>query len=205
MLNLVVLASGRGSNYEAIQKNCASGSLNAVIRLVLSNKAQAAVLDKAKKAGIAAKAVLPETFVSTEQYEAALLEEIKNVPCDLIVLAGYMKILGKTFIEGAPAPIVNIHPSLLPAFPGLHAQAQAVAYGTKVSGCTVHFVDSGLDSGPIICQKAVPVYADDDEEKLSARILVEEHQLYSEAIALIAENRVRVQGRVVTIREEAEG
>lgn len=199
MLNLVILASGRGSNFEAILKNCKNGHLNARITLLLSNKAEAKALATAEKEGISAKAVLPGAYIDQDAYESALLEEIDKVPCDLIVLAGYMKILGSSFITNAPAPIVNIHPSLLPSFPGLHAQAQAVNYGVKVSGCTVHFVDAGLDSGPIICQKAVPVLDDDDEESLSMRILQEEHKLYSEAIGLIADGKVKNEGRIIRI------
>ncbi len=199
MLNLVILASGRGSNFEAILNNCKSGHLNARISLLLSNKSEAKALATAKKEDIAAKAVLPNVFADQDAYEAALLEEIAKAPCDLIVLAGYMKILGSYFITNAPVPIVNIHPSLLPSFPGLHAQAQAVDYGVKVSGCTVHFVDAGLDSGPIICQKAVPVLEGDDEESLSARILKEEHKLYSEAIGLIADGKIKNDGRIVRI------
>lgn len=199
MLNLVILASGRGSNFEAILNNCKSGDLKATVSLLLSNKADAKALATAEREGIAAQAVLPEVFASSDAYEEALLAEIAKVPCDLIVLAGYMKILGEYFIHHAPAPIVNIHPSLLPSFPGLHAQAQAVEYGVKVSGCTVHFVDAGLDSGPIICQKAVPVLEGDDEDSLSARILKEEHQLYSEAIGLIADGKIKIDGRIVRI------
>lgn len=201
MLSLVVLASGRGSNFLAIQEAIEAGTLDAKIVLLLSDKPEAKALSIARAHGIPAKAFPPSAFSDQNAYEQALLDEIRQGPCDLIILAGYMKILGAAFIEAAPAPILNIHPSLLPSFPGLHAQRQAVQYGVKVSGCTVHFVDSGLDSGPIIAQRAVPVYGDDNEESLSARILVEEHQLYSEVLRWFAAGRVELDGRIVTITE----
>lgn len=202
MLHIVVIASGRGSNFEAIANQIDAGLLDAEITLLLSDKPAAPALATAKTRGIPAQAVDATTFADQATYETALLEAIQAVPCDLIVLAGYMRILGAVFIEGADVPIMNIHPSLLPAFPGLHAQKQALDYGVKVAGCTVHFVDGGLDSGPIIAQANVPVLDDDTEATLSARILKEEHRLYSDVIARFAAQRLEVTGRIVRTKEE---
>lgn len=201
MLNLVVLASGRGSNFLAIQENIEAGLLDAKIQYLLSDKPDAQALKSAALHGIPAQGIAPSDYADHDAYEAALLQVIESVPCDLVVLAGYMKILGSAFIERVTVPILNIHPSLLPSFPGLHAQRQAVEYGVKVSGCTVHFVDAGLDSGPIIAQRTVPVYGSDNEERLAARILLEEHQLYTEVLQLFVEQRIQLNERIVTIAE----
>lgn len=199
MIKLVVLASGRGSNFEAIQKKCRSREIDAEVVLVLSNKSDAKVLEIAQKENIPAKAILPTNYQNQDIYEEALLKEIQLIDCDLIVLAGYMKVLGSRFIQSVKVPILNIHPSLLPSFPGLNAQKQAIDYGVKVSGCTVHLVDEGLDSGPIIAQKAIPVLPEDNVETLSKRILNEEHRLYSEVIQYFALQKIRVEGRRIFI------
>lgn len=198
-LNLVVLASGRGSNFKAIQDHIDRGDLAAKIQLLLSDHADAPALDLAQAAGIPQAALAVADYPDRVQFDLALLEKIKTVPCDLIVLAGYMRVLSQTFIQEAPAPIINIHPSLLPAFPGLHAQRQAVDYGVKVSGCTVHLVNDILDGGAIIAQRVVPVLPGDDEDRLAARILPEEHRLYSEVIGKIASGQIQIKDQSVTI------
>ena len=201
-INLAVLASGRGSNLQAIVRATEEGKLDAKVVLVLSDKADAKALDFAREKGIAAVHVAPKTFAEKADYEAELLKQIDQVDCQLICLAGYMRILSPYFIQNAKVPVMNIHPALLPAFPGLHSQKQALDYGVKIAGCTVHFVDEGMDSGAIILQKAVPVLADDTEDTLSARILEQEHQAYWQAIQLFAENKLMVEGRTVKIKGE---
>ena len=201
-MKIVVFASGRGSNFKAIVENIESGALtNVEVSLLLSNKPEANVLAYAAEKGIPHACVDEEQFASREAYEEAVLAEVKKVCCNLVVLAGYMKILGADFLANVGCPVVNIHPSLLPSFPGLHAQKQAVDYGVKVSGCTVHFVDAELDHGPIIAQVPVPVEDGDDEDSLSARILVQEHQIYSICLQLIADNKVAFDGRTVKIKK----
>lgn len=200
-LNLVVLASGRGSNFKAIQENIAKGRLAAQIQLLLSDHGDAPALQLAEDLGIPKAALAMSDYPDREAFDRALLAKIKAVPCDLIVLAGYMRVLTKAFIQAAPAPIINIHPSLLPSFPGLHAQGQAVDYGVKVSGCTVHLVNDILDGGTIIAQRAVPVLPGDDEDRLAARILPEEHQLYSEVIGKIASGQITINDQSVTIED----
>lgn len=201
-MKIVVFASGRGSNFKAIVENIESGALtNVEVSLLLSDKPEAKVLDYAKEKGIAHVCVDATTFASRHDYEEALLAEVQKVPCNLVVLAGYMKILGEDFLSGVGCPVVNIHPALLPSFPGLHAQRQALEYGVKVSGCTVHFVDAELDHGPIIAQVPVPVMDDDDEESLSARILVQEHQIYSVCLQLLADNKITLENRCVKIKK----
>ena len=201
-INLAVLASGRGSNLQAIVRATEEGKLDAKVVLVLSDKADAKALDFAREKGITAVHVAPKTFAEKADYEAELLKQIDQVDCQLICLAGYMRILSPYFIQNAKVPVMNIHPALLPAFPGLHSQKQALDYGVKIAGCTVHFVDEGMDSGAIILQKAVPVLDDDTEDTLSARILEQEHQAYWQAIQLFAENKLMVEGRTVKIKGE---
>ena len=198
-MKIVVFASGRGSNFKAIVENIESGSLtNVEVSLLLSNKPEANVLAYAAEKGIPHVCVDEKQFASREAYEEAVLAEVKKVRCNLV---GYMKILGADFLANVGCPVVNIHPSLLPSFPGLHAQKQAVDYGVKVSGCTVHFVDAELDHGPIIAQVPVPVEDGDDEDSLSERILVQEHQIYSICLQLIADNKVAFDGRTVKIKK----
>ena len=201
-IKIVVLASGRGSNFEAIYAACQEGRIDGEIVGLFSDKEEAVALKTAEKHGLKHKAVIDKNYTDKMMYEKALVEELNQLDYDLIVLAGYMKVLGEHFLSSVKVPIMNIHPSLLPSFPGLHAQRQALEYGVKYTGCTVHFVDSGLDSGPIILQRVVGVEDNDTEDTLSSRILKEEHRLYSEAISLFAQNRLQVKGRSVAIMAE---
>lgn len=186
MRRLGILISGRGSNFEAIARNIASGELDAEIAVVVSNNPDARGLVTARQLGLHAVS-LPSKAVLREEYDRQLIAELQLNAVDLVCLAGFMRLLTPVFIHAFPRRILNIHPSLLPAFPGLHAQRQALEYGVKVSGCTVHFVDEGLDSGAIVSQAAVPVEEGDTEELLSERILHEEHRIYSKAIAEVLE------------------
>lgn len=195
MKNLGILLSGRGSNFEAIAQNVTSGAIaNARIAIVISNRTDAAGLAVAKRLGIETKVILSKGK-AREDHDKEVVEELKKHNVDLICLAGYMRLLSPWFVKQFPQRILNIHPSLLPAFPGLEAQQQAFAYGVKVTGCTVHFVDEELDHGAIIVQKAVPVLDGDDEHSLSARILEQEHIVYSEAINLVLAGKYKIVGR----------
>jgi phosphoribosylglycinamide formyltransferase-1 len=196
-IKLGVLVSGRGSNLQAIINSIEQNKLEAEIVLVLSNVQDAPALERSKKHGLDAVFVDVKTFSNKAEFDQELVDRLKAKEVDLVCLAGYMKILSDNFIEAFAGKIINIHPSLLPAFPGLHPQRQALEHGAKISGCTVHFVDTGVDTGPIILQSAVPVLDDDDEASLSARILEKEHELYPEAIRLISENRLTLNGRQV--------
>jgi phosphoribosylglycinamide formyltransferase-1 len=196
MKRLGILLSGRGSNFVAIADSIEAGLITAEIAVVISNIPDAPGLDHARERGIKVVA-LRSKGISRDAFDRMVMEELKINQVDLICLAGYMRILSPFFIRAFPERILNIHPSLLPAFPGLHAQQQALDYGVKVSGCTVHFVDEGLDTGPIISQAVVPIISKDTVETLSARILKKEHQIYSEAIALVLEGRHRIEGRRV--------
>ena len=195
---LAVLVSGRGSNLQAIIDSRERSELNIHLSLVLSNTENALALNRAKKHGIESIFVDPANYSSRGKFDKAMADKLKEKSIDLVCLAGYNRILGKEFIQTFPRKIINIHPSLLPAFPGLNAQKQAIDYGVKFSGCTVHFVDEGMDTGPIILQTVVPVYNDDKEESLSQRILEQEHFLYPKAIKLITENKISLNGRNVT-------
>ena len=198
MKNLGILLSGRGSNFEAIARNVAAGKIpNAHIAVVVSNLAAAGGLEVARAMKLNALAI-PSKGKAREEHDREVVAALHEHEVDLICLAGYMRLLSPWFVRQFPQRILNIHPSLLPAFPGLEAQQQAFAYGVKVSGCTVHFVDEELDHGPIIVQKAVPVLASDDEHSLSARILEQEHIAYSEAINLVLQGRFEVTGRRFT-------
>ena len=196
MKRLGILISGRGSNFLAIADSIEQGRLDAEIAVVLSNHADAPGLERARERGLTAKG-MPSRGLDREVFDRQLAEELRGCGAELICLAGYMRILSGHFIREFHGRILNIHPSLLPAFPGLDAQHQAVAHGVKVSGCTVHFVDEGLDSGPIVKQAVVPVLDEDTAESLSARILKEEHRIYSEAIALVLSGQYRIEGRRV--------
>lgn len=200
-VRLIVLASGRGSNFEAILNQIKLKKLDAEIVSVFSDKPEAKVLETARANGLVAKAFDAKAYETKVAYERALVNELKDLEFDLVILAGYMRVLGETFLEEIKTPIMNIHPSLLPSFTGLHAQKQALDYGVKYSGCTVHFVDSGLDTGPIIKQSVVEVLDTDTEQSLSARILEKEHLLYSEVISLFAENKLEVVDRKVFIKD----
>jgi phosphoribosylglycinamide formyltransferase 1 len=193
---LGILLSGRGSNFEAIADHIEGGDLVARIAVVVSNVSQAPGLEKARRRGLDAVYIDPRG-ISREEFDRRLISTLQQKQVDLVCLAGFMRLLSPVFIRSFPQRILNIHPSLLPAFPGLIAQKQALEYGVKFTGCTVHIVDEKLDAGPIILQATVPVLDDDNEDSLSARILVQEHQLYSKAIQLVLENRIKLNGRRV--------
>jgi phosphoribosylglycinamide formyltransferase 1 len=196
-VKIAVLVSGRGSNLQAIIDSIEKGYIkNAAVNVVISNKADAYALERAGKHGISAIFLDPEGR-DRAGYDREILNVLKQYDTDLLLLAGYFRILGSEIIGAYRHRILNIHPSLLPAFKGLHAQRQAFEYGVKVAGCTVHFVDEGLDSGPIIIQKCVPVLPEDTEETLTARILEQEHIIYPEAVRLFAEGKLKVEGRNV--------
>ena len=195
MHNLGILLSGRGSNFEAIALNVASGRIpNARIAVVISNKPDAGGIETARRLGLTA-VVISSKGKSREEHDREVVGMLKEHKVDLVCLAGYMRLLSPWFVQQFPRRILNIHPSLLPAFPGLEAQEQAFAYGVKLSGCTVHLVDEELDHGPIIVQKTVPVLDTDDEHTLAARILEQEHIAYSEAINVVLGRRFEVKGR----------
>lgn len=191
---LGILLSGRGSNFEAIADSIQAGRLAAEIAIVISNRADAPGFEAAKRRGLPARLILSKGR-PREEHDAAVVAELKASRVDLVCLAGYMRLLSPVFVRSFPNRILNIHPSLLPAFPGLSAQKQALDYGVKVSGCTVHFVDENLDHGPVILQKTVPVREDDDEHTLAARILEQEHIAYTEAIAMVLAGEIEIQGR----------
>jgi phosphoribosylglycinamide formyltransferase-1 len=195
---LAVLVSGRGSNLQAIIDSIDREELDAHLSIVISNTKDAIALKRAEKHGIKTIFIDPSNYLSSKEYDKALVLKLKEFSVDLICLAGYMRILGEEVIQTFEKKIINIHPSLLPAFPGMNAQKQAINHGVKFSGCTVHFVDFGVDSGPIILQTVVPVYDNDDEKSLSKRILEQEHHLYPKAIKMIQENKIRLNGRTVT-------
>jgi phosphoribosylglycinamide formyltransferase-1 len=204
-LTLGVLASGRGSNLQAIIDAIAAGRLDAVLRVVVSDVADAQALERARRAGAPALFVDPKGPGGKADFERRIAGVLRGHGVDLVALAGYMRVCGPVLLEAFPGRILNIHPSLLPAFPGLHVQRQALEHGARFSGCTVHFVDAGVDTGPIIAQAAVPVLDDDTEETLAARILRQEHRLYPHAIRLFAEGRLRREGRRVFVDAPAPG
>jgi len=198
-LRLAVLASGRGSNLQAIIDAIEKEEIPAEIAVVISDKPEVQALERAKKHQIPALTIVRQDFPTRELFEREILDVISKYRCELVCLAGFMRILSPYFIVNSQVKIINIHPSLLPAFPGLHAQRQALDYGVKYSGCTVHFVDEGMDSGPIILQAVVPVLEDDTEDTLARRILKEEHRIYPEAVKLIAQGKVEMVGRRVRV------
>ena len=197
---LAVLASGRGSNLQAILDACQDEAFPARVRIVVSDVATAQALERARRHGVEARHVNPKGYPTRQEFDRAVMAILREAAVDLLCLAGFMRLLGPQFVAAYRNRILNIHPALLPAFPGLHGQRKALDYGAKVSGCTVHFVDEGTDTGPIIIQAAVPVYDDDTEETLAARILRHEHRIYPQAIRLFAEGRLDVQGRRVICR-----
>jgi phosphoribosylglycinamide formyltransferase-1 len=197
---LGVLVSGSGSNLQSIIDNIEKGSLKASIQVVISNNPDAFGIARAQKHGLSAVILKHEDFNSREDFDLELIKILKSNKVELVVLAGFMRILTPVFLKAFPQRIINIHPALLPSFPGTHGQKMAFEYGVKFSGCTVHFVDEGIDSGPIIIQSVVPVYDNDTEESLAARILEQEHRIYPQAIQLIAENKIKIEGRKVHIK-----
>ena len=198
MKRLGILLSGRGSNFEAIADNVAAGSIGAEIAVVISNKPEARGLELARQRGLNA-VCLPSKGIDREAYDQTVIDELERNQVELVCLAGYMRLLSAKFIRRFPNRILNIHPSLLPAFPGLDAQRQALDHGVRISGCTVHMVNEDLDSGPILIQATVPVLDHDTVETLSARILVEEHRIYSEAIGTVLAGNYRIEGRRVIL------
>ena len=198
-LRLGVLISGRGSNLQALIDACAEPAFPAEIALVVANVAGAYGLERAARAGTATRVIPHKPFASRGAFEAALTEALQEAGCGLVCLAGFMRLLTGPFVEAWWDRLINIHPSLLPAFRGLHTHERVLEYGARFSGCTVHFVRPAMDDGPIIVQAAVPVYEDDDADRLAARILAQEHRIYPLAVKLIAEGRVRVDGARVRV------
>jgi phosphoribosylglycinamide formyltransferase-1 len=196
-----VLASGRGSNFQSIIDAINNKNLKAQILLLITDNPSAYAIERAKKHDIEHLVLRPKEYSSRDDLYRNIAEELQKRDIGLVVLAGFMRIVGKPLIDAFPNKIMNIHPALLPSFPGLHSQKQALEYGVRISGCTVHFVDEGMDTGPIIMQAAVPVYHSDTEDTLSERILKLEHKIYPEAIRLFSEGRLEVQGRVVKIKD----
>jgi phosphoribosylglycinamide formyltransferase 1 len=192
---LGVLISGRGSNLQSIIDATARGVLDATVAVVISNRSAAAGLVRARDAGIATLTLLPRDYATRDSYDEAVAQVLSAHDVGLVCLAGFMRLIGAPLLEAFPNRILNIHPSLLPSFPGLDAQAQAVAHGVRVSGATVHFVSAGLDDGPIVLQAAVPVADDDTPETLAERTLAEEHRLYPAAIAMVLDGGWRIEGR----------
>jgi len=199
-LKLGVLISGSGSNLQSIIDHIEKGSLNAIIKIVISNNPDAYGITRAKKHGLPVLIFKHEDFKSREDFDLEVIKTLQNNHVQLVVLAGFMRILTAAFLRAFPQRIINIHPALLPAFPGTHVQKQALEYGVKFSGCTVHFVDGGVDTGPIIIQSVLPVHDDDTEETLAARILKEEHRIYPQAIQFYADGKIEIDGRKVKIK-----
>jgi phosphoribosylglycinamide formyltransferase-1 len=198
-LVLGVLASGRGSNLQAILDAIAAGRLDAKVAIVVSDRENSPALERARAAGLTARFVDPKTFPTREAHDASLADLLRGAGVELVVLAGYMRIITRNLLAAFPDRIINIHPSLLPAFPGIRAQQQAVEYGVKLSGCTVHFVTERVDDGAIVLQAAVPVRDDDTEASLADRILEQEHRLLPLALQLYAEGRISIVGRRAVI------
>lgn len=200
MVNLGVLVSGSGSNLQAILDNIEGGRLDARIKIIISNLGEVYALERAKKHGLPFMVVRHKEYKTREDFDQKLVEILKAHEVELVILAGFMRIVTPVLLRAFPMRVMNIHPALLPAFPGTHVWRAEVDYGVKFAGCTVHFVDEGTDTGPIIIQAVVPVYEDDTGEALSARILRQEHKVYSQAIQLYAEGRLEVRGRRVLAR-----
>ena len=199
-LRLGILASGRGSNFQSIIDAINSGRLRVEIAVLITDNPAAFAIDRAKKHGIEYLVMSPKEYSSKDDYFVKIVEEMKKKDVGLVILAGFMRIVRKPLIDSFPNRVMNIHPALLPSFPGLHGQRQALEYGVRISGCTVHFVDEGMDTGPIIIQAAVPVSQDDTEETLSERIIKLEHKIYPEAIRLFSEGMIEIEGRSVRIK-----
>jgi len=200
LINLGFLISGRGSNLQAIIDACEKNAIPATVAVVISNKPDAHGLERAKKHNIPTAVFEPNKFKDKNTYELEIVKVFKEHKVDLVCLAGYMRIVGPVLLEHYQNKMINIHPALLPAFPGLHVQKAALDHGVKVSGVTVHFVDAGCDTGPIIAQAAVPVFESDTEETLSARILEQEHKIYPLAIKLFATGKLKIEGRRVVTK-----
>jgi phosphoribosylglycinamide formyltransferase 1 len=199
-LNIGVLVSGSGSNLQSLIDNIEKGLLDAKINVVVSNNPDAYALERARKHGIPGIVIEHTGYKAREDFDRAIIGALNAHPVELVVLAGFMRVLTPLFLDVFPMRVINIHPALLPAFPGTHVQQQAITYGAKFSGCTVHFVDKGVDTGPIIIQSVVPIYDSDDENTLAARILQEEHRIYPQAIQYYSEGKLDIRGRRVYIR-----
>ncbi len=197
-LTLGVLASGSGSNLQAILDAAAGGSLDARVAVVVSDVAEAFALERARRAGAAAE-VVPVAGASREDHDRRVVETLRRHGVDTVALAGYMRLVSPVLLQAFPGRVLNIHPALLPSFPGLHVHGQVIAHGAKFSGCTVHFVDAEMDTGPIVIQAVVPVRDDDTPDTLAARILREEHRIYPQALQYLAEGRLRLEGRRVLL------
>lgn len=200
MKKLGILISGRGSNFEAIARNVQAGKIPAEIGVVISNKEEATGLAIARQMGLNAICI-PSKGKEREAFERELVATLRQHEVDLVCLSGFMRVLTPYFIREFKGRILNIHPALLPSFPGVEAQKQALDYGAKFTGCTVHFVDEGVDTGAVVCQAVVPILDDDTVEALSARILREEHRIYTEAISLVIEDKIRIEGRRVLVKK----
>lgn len=203
-VRVAVLVSGNGSNLQSIIDHCEAGKLDVTIACVISNRVTAYALERARKHRIPAFHLDHRAYADRASFDAAVLSLVNEHDARLIVLAGFNRLLSNVLLDAFPSAILNIHPALLPSFPGSHAQRDALEYGVKIAGCTVHFVDAGTDTGPIIAQAAVPVFSSDSEETLSRRILCEEHKIYPRVLQLYAEGRIRLDGRKVVISQEAE-
>ncbi len=204
MLTLGVLASGSGSNFQSIIDNIDSGYLTAKIAVLVTDNTNAYAIERAQKHNIETLVLKPKDFPDRPAYFSHVASELEERGVELVILAGFMRVVASTLIERYPNKIMNIHPALLPSFPGLHGQKQAADYGVKISGCTVHFVDEGMDTGPIIVQAAVPAYHDDTEDSLGARILKQEHRIFPFAIKLYSEGKLSVEGRKVIVDSDRE-
>lgn len=200
-LKIGVLASGSGSNLQAIIDEAATGQIPVEVVMVISDKPDAYALTRAEQAGIMTAVVLPRDYATREEYDAQVVKLLQLAGAEAVALAGYLRIVTPVLLAAFPQRVLNIHPALLPSFPGLHGQRQAFEYGVKVAGCTVHFVDEGLDSGPIILQAPVPVLDSDDEDTLTARILQQEHIIFPLALKLLAEGKLTIEGRRVKIAD----
>lgn len=204
MLTLGVLASGRGSNFQSIIDSIESGFLEAGIAVLITDNPEAYAVERARRHNIEALVIRPRDYPDKDAYYSHLAGELKKRNVELVILAGFMRVIGKALVDQYRNRIMNIHPALLPSFPGLHGQKQAADYSVKISGCTVHFVDEGMDTGPIIIQAAVPSYHDDTEESLGQRILKQEHKIFPYAIRLFSEGRISIAGRNVIIKGNRE-
>lgn len=200
-IGIGVLVSGSGSNLQSIIDHIEGGKLDAEIKLVLSNKPEAYALERCRKHHIPTAVIDHRLFASREEFDRRVIEELRASGVELVVMAGFMRVLSPEFFRAFPMKILNIHPALLPSFPGIHVQQKAVEYGVKFSGCTVHFADEGVDTGPIIIQAVVPVDQDDTADTLAERILKEEHRIYPQAIQYYAEGRIEIEGRKVRVRD----
>src|SRR5436309_7830341 len=201
-LPLGILASGSGTNLQAIIDAIEDGQVPAEIRVVICNRPEAKALERAERHRLAAEVIDHKAFASREAFDERVVEVLREKEVELVCLAGFDRLLSSVFIRAFPERILNIHPALLPSFPGLHAQRQALDYGVRIAGCSVHIVDEKTDHGPIVIQAAVPVYSDDTVDSLTERILAEEHRIYPEAVCLFAERRIRIEGRRVRIADE---